>query len=574
MAAARKNGVVCVILCLLLLLEACCPFRGEAQDGGEDAVFLDADKVIFEQETGLAVAEGNVRVRRDALRVFAHRVEMDSAEQVMTATSAPGKKVTLIQGERILTGDSLRYDMVSREGILSGAVGSSPAGDGRVFLRGKKMEVAPLETARSKGWLSSRGSRGVPEDELVGKLSDVSLTTCNERVPHYRLVSRSVVYVPGKRIIAKNPKVYIGEHLLFTYPFDYVVPLDPKERRALLSSFFPLVLSDSDKGQGVGIGGPYVWDTGKALLNVAWWSDTGWEGKVTVEQRLSDSLTVWGTVEHTFEKASEEKLYRPSWGLLHAANGWNASLRWTQREAVSIQKKAGETYRGVLWREPEFSLLGPWGRAPLLNAYGRVGVSWGKYEDVQPGTSLDVRRLGAEVHLYSEEQLDSYKTFIKAEYRRFWYDDPNSLEQEILDSVFGVRYAWGKIDLATAYVRRWVSGETPMLWDYYRDREDLYQKAVFPLGKNLSFAVRGGYDLVESRLAEMVYTVALKGGECTRWELTYRNDRVEGDDWIGLAFFVTAFPETPVSFGRRELYDPFAVPEGLSEILRKEEAGE
>ena len=253
MGVARRCGVVCVALCLLLLMEASFPLRGESQ--GEDAVFLDADKVVFEEKTGLAVAEGNVRVRRDVLRVFAHRVEMDSTEQVMSATSEPGKKVTLIQGDRVLTGDSLRYDLSSREGILTGAVGSSPAGDGRVFLRGKQMEVAPVDVARSKGWISSRGSKGVEEDELIGKLSDVSLTTCNERSPHYRLVSRSVVFVPGKRIIAKNPKIYIGEHLLFTYPFDYVVPLDPKERRALLSSFFPLILSDSDKGQGVGIGG-------------------------------------------------------------------------------------------------------------------------------------------------------------------------------------------------------------------------------------------------------------------------------------------------------------------------------
>ena len=568
---ARKYGVACVILCLLLLLEVSFPLPGETQGESEDAVFLDADKVVFEEETGLAVAEGNVRVRRDVLRVFAHRVEMDSTEQVMSATSEPGKKVTLIQGDRVLTGDSLRYNMLSREGILTGAVGSSPAGDGRVFLRGKQMEVAPVDVARSKGWISSKGSKGVEEDELIGKLSDVSLTTCNERSPHYRLVSKSVVFVPGKRIIAKNPKVYIGEHLLFSYPFDYVVPLDPKERRALLSSFFPLILSDSDKGQGVGIGGPYVWDTGKALLNVAWWSDTGWEGKATVEQRLNDYWTVWATVEHSYEKESAEKLYRPSWGILHAANGWNASLRWTQREAISIQKKVGETYRGVLWREPEFSLLGPWGRAPLLNAYGRIGVSWGEYEDVQPAVSMNVRRLGAEVQLYSEEQLESYKTFVKSEYKRFWYDDPDSLEQEIFDSVFGIRYAWGTVDLSTAYVRRWVSGETPMLWEYYRDREDLYQQVVFPAGKNLSFRIRGGYDLIDSKLAEMVYSVTLKGGECSRWELTYRNDRAEGDDWVGLSFFITAFPDTPVSFGRRELYDPFALPDGLAEVLRRDE---
>jgi len=565
-----KNRVICVFISCLLLL-VCHPAPGTAQDGDQDSIFLDADKVIFEENTGIAVAEGNVRMRRDAMRVFAHRIEMDSSEQVMSATTVPGRKVTLMQGERILTGDSLRYDLAAREGVLTGAAGSSPAGEGTVFLRGREMEVAPLESARRKGWVTSKGVRGVAGDDLVGKLSDVSLTTCPERAPHYRLVSRSVVFIPGKRVIAKNPKVYIGENLLFTYPFDYIVPLDPREKRALLSSFFPLILSDSDKGQGVGIGGPYVWDTGKALLNVAWWSDVGWEGKITVDQKLNDHWTIWGTMEYSYEKASDEKLHRPSWGVLHTSNGWNASLRWTQREAVAIEKNAGVTYRGVLWRNPELTILGPWSRVPLLNAFGRIGVSWGEYEDVQPGITATIRRSGGEIHLYSEERLNDYRTFLKGEYRRFWYDDDKSLSQDIIDAVAGIRYSWGNVDLSTAYVRRWVSGETPMLWDFYEDREDLYQQVVIPAGKNLSVSFRGGYDLMESQLAEMVYKVILKGGDCSRWELSYRDDRIGGDNWIGLSFFITAFPETPVSFGRRELYDPFALPEGLRDVLRREE---
>jgi hypothetical protein len=113
-----------------------------------------------------------------------------------------------------------------------------------------------------------------------------------------------------------------------------------------------------------------------------------------------------------------------------------------------------------------------------------------------------------------------------------------------------------------------------MLWDYYSDREDLYQKLTLPVGKGLSFSVRGGYDLAKSELAEMVYALKLKAGECSQWELAYRDDRIEGEDWVGLSFSITAFPETPVTFGMRELYDPFAVPDGLAERMRADEAEE
>lgn len=109
-----------------------------------------------------------------------------------------------------------------------------------------------------------------------------------------------------------------------------------------------------------------------------------------------------------------------------------------------------------------------------------------------------------------------------------------------------------------------------MLWDYYGEREELYQRISFPAGKDLTFSVLGGYDLAESSLAEMVYGLTLKNGECSRWELTYRDDRAEGDDWVGLSFILTAFPDTPVSFGVRELYDPFAVPEGLADRLNED----
>ena len=78
--------------------------------------------------------------------------------------------------------------------------------------------------------------------------------------------------------------------------------------------------------------------------------------------------------------------------------------------------------------------------------------------------------------IYSEERRESYTSFVNAAYRRYWYDDEDSNEQEITDAVLGVRWSLGKVDLATAYVRRWVTGETPMLWDYYSDREDIYQK--------------------------------------------------------------------------------------------------
>ena len=108
----------------------------------------------------------------------------------------------------------------------------------------------------------------------------MSLTTCNERTPHYRLVSRSVVSF-RKRIIAKNPNLY-RRHLLFTYPADYVCPLTQKA--AGFIALFPAILSIRTRTEwasafvGYWRGGAGASPGGRYRMG----------GKATVEQRLND----------------------------------------------------------------------------------------------------------------------------------------------------------------------------------------------------------------------------------------------------------------------------------------------
>ena len=124
----------------------------------------------------------------------------------------------------------------------------------------------------------------------------------------------------------------------------------------------------------------------------------------------------------------------------------------------------------------------------------------------------------------------------------------------------GVRYKIGVFQLGTAYERQFAWGESPMYWDEYRDRERIHQKVRAPLGREVFAAVRGSYDLKESMIDEVVYSLQWDT-DCMLWDLHYKSDRTKGgDSSIGLSLLVKAFPDRRVSFGKRQDIDPFDRP--------------
>ena len=102
-----------------------------------------------------------------------------------------------------------------------------------------------------------------------------------------------------------------------------------------------------------------------------------------------------------------------------------------------------------------------------------------------------------------------------------------------------------------------------MHWDQYKNRKRLHQKIRVPAGKEIFLVFRGSYDLYESFVDEIIYSIQWIT-DCMLWELYYKNDRrVDGDDKIGLSLSLTAFPEAEASFGQDREVDPFVRPREL-----------
>ena len=533
------------------------PAFPSVEDGKKDVV-LDAEKVVYDEPSGMAEAEGNALLTHDTIRIRSWRMELDTVGQLARATSRPGEKVTVHYGANRFTGDELEYDLNSREGVLKNASGDLPAGKGTVFLRGKNLEVVPFTSAIEKEWLKKSQARKIKDQsQEVAKWSDVSLTTCSSGKPHYSLTTKRLVVVPGVRVIARTPRVYIGGRLLFTYPFDYVVPLH-KEKDALLGIFVPSVVYDSDKGMGYALAGPFAWDSGELQMAFRYWSEVDMESRMTLKQRLGKGTSIFAGVEYSYDKDTEAKVYRPSWGVRTSRNGWRASLEWRQREKLEIVKSFGDTYRNVLHREPEYTITSPWWKLGSLSGFTwRVGGIWGEYEvaHARRGSIPSSSRFVGNIQAQYIGKTGAIRPFWRGQYRYFSYSGSEET-QEVSSMWIGLRTQVGELDFAAAWFSQGVKGRSPMSWDRASKREDVYAEVGTPLGADFYFSARAGYDVYRSRLGEMAYRFVLDH-DCSQWELVYRDDQVGKDDWVGLRFIVKAFPETPLVFGEQKLSKPF-----------------
>ena len=536
----------------------------QEQPAPPSQVKLNADRVSFNDETGHAYAEGNAVLTYNDTTIMAERIEYDADTQKVKAMPMPGEKVLLTNGNRTLRGDQIDYDLNSKEGIMTGAATRLAVGEegGVLYVYGSEIDVMPWELAQERGLV-----KGEPEEYLL-QWRNVALTTCALDHPHYRLESKVISFIPGRKVTAKKPRVYLGNTYLFTSPLDYVVQL---KRKAVNYSFIPYVQRTDSKGTGGGITGTIGWDTGSVSLGLAYFGKSGMEYMFEVEQELNEDFSIRAGMEYSWDEEWNEKVWRPRASLNYSHNGWDAVLRWTKNEYISDQKDSKSNFKGRLDRRPEFTVWIPWFRQ--FSSWNRIFASYGSYDESTLGQpeGFSTSRYGMGFRSYFERALNKDETveFFTDSEGALWMYDRENADQEMLRSFAGLRYTIGAFQLGTGYEKQYSWGESPMHWDQYKDRQRIHQKIRFPLGREVYTVLRGSYDLKESMIDEMHYSLQWVT-DCMIWELHYKNDRTSGgNDHIGLSIAVRAFPESPASFGQSREIDPFVRPRDVPKDGKK-----
>lgn len=521
-----------------------------------DKVTLNADRVSFNDETGHALAEGNAILTYNDISIMAERLDYDADTQKVQAMPLPNQQVVITDGEKVIKGDNLTYDLNTQEGILTGAMSAVPIGEdgGVLYVYGEDIDVMPWELAKERKLV-----HGEPADYLI-EWKSVVLTTCALDHPHYRLEAKKISFIPGKKLVAKRPRIYLGSKYLFTSPLDYVVQF---KRRAVTHSFLPYFQRSSTRGAGAGITGSIGWDTGHASVGVAWANKTGWEALFEIDQDLGSNLYLSAGFEHSWDDAWRDRVFRPHVALSYRYNGWETTLRWHDNEYIEDQKDTKTEFKGRLERRPELIITTPYFKSSKYS-WMVISAAYGRFQETihgQPDSSA-VTRYAVGLKNYFERKIHekgNVELFSSSEGIAFFYDNDKS-DHEMFRSFTGLRYNFGSVELGTGYERQSVWGESPMHWDQYKKRQRIHQRIKFPVGREVYLGVRGSYDIDEKVFDEMFYSIQWVT-DCMVWDLHYRNDRTSGgNDTIGLSLAVKAFPNSPASLGQNKYIDPFDRP--------------
>ena len=516
-----------------------------------DQVTLYADRVSFNDETGHALAEGNAILQYNGTTIMAERIEYDADSQKVKAMPLPGEKIVMKNGGRTLNGDQVDYDLQSGEGILSGPATHLSVGEkGEVmYIYGGEINVIPWELAEERGLV-----KGSPQDYML-QWRNVAMTTCALDHPHYRLESKLITFIPNRRVVAKKPRVYLGNTYLFTSPLDYVVQL---KRRQLGYTLMPFFNKSEIRGTRGGITGTLGWETGSVSLGFSYSRSSGLEYMLEVEQEINRDFAILLGVEHSWDDVWDEKIWRPYATLMYNHNGWAAHLNWTRNEYISDKKDSYYEYKGRLDRQPELIVWAPWFRNSQYS-WSRVFATIGSYKEtlyMRPEQGFETR-YGVGIRNYAEKKAGDVELFANTEGVLMLYD---GTDQEMLRSFLGARYKIGVFELGTGYERQYAWGSSPMYWDKYSNRRRIHQRVRFPVGREVYLAFRGSYDLFESIVDETFYSVQWDT-DCMIWDLHYKNDRTRnGNDSIGLSIMLKAFPSRTAAFGQKIEVDPFDRP--------------
>lgn len=559
---SRNKFITAALLAAFSVFLAFAP--GLAADLNDSNRFdLDAEVLTYEDSTGIATAEGNVRAKHLNMRMYAPYAQYDTQGQTIKAFSDSRNTVTLIVDNSKFTGQMAEFNMATREGVLTQSSGKMDA----MFVRGDSIQVMPYEEAVNKKLVRRRNKPKEGEDDLVAISENVTMTTCEFSNPHYRIVSKSMVMIPGEngKTIVRRPKIYMGKTYLFTYPFDYVV--ENKKHNGIA----PYFDYDSDLGLGVGIQGPLAWDTGAITLNAIYWTDDEWEARFAISQRVADGLSLFASTSRLYNKDEKETLWRPQWGLNYAhKSGWTATLLESERELVDNEVIPGLDLRHNVWRKPQLTLRSPSYPFTMEGLEGHITLEaiYGRYQDNLSGlpwtnrTALNLYASGS----FMKEAFTSIRPFYSLYYRYYDYDDDFNSEQKSFYAMLGFYWDIGSFNMATAYGRRWVDGASPLSWDRESDLEEAYQKISYSFqgGSAAEFwtiAAQARYDIENSHLSEMAYKLAYNK-HCLTFELVALHKTPKwGDDeyQFGLRFLINAYPQDQYRIGEPEISSPFGV---------------
>lgn len=214
---------------LILLAALVCASTGKA--AGADAptpgaVAISADAVTHEKETGTYHAEGNVRIERDGMTLFADRALLREAGNLAEAEG----NVAILKGDDILRGDMVTLDLGAETGKVK---------RGNLFVK--------------KGNLHLLGEEMEKTGEDSYSLRRGTFTTCDDDLPSWKFTATDLDVTLEDYATGRNAVFYIKDVPVFYLPY----VLFPVKRERQSGFLTPRAGSSSKKGLSLNVA--YYW---------------------------------------------------------------------------------------------------------------------------------------------------------------------------------------------------------------------------------------------------------------------------------------------------------------------------
>lgn len=218
-----KNNLIFIIFCSLILSFFLNSTLLAAEEAVGDNYILRADDIIFMEESGIVLFEGNASFKADNFEIRSDKFTVDTAAKTVFSE----QQVVILSEKENLYGDGLSYNYEREEGELYGGEGSLGELNfsGKIF---KILSVSPVEA----------------------EIESAQITPCIREEPHYHYKAREVQINDDNTLDIYHIVPYVWKIPIFYLPY-YSVTYNPENGGKQLGNTFPLPKFGYDNERGV-----------------------------------------------------------------------------------------------------------------------------------------------------------------------------------------------------------------------------------------------------------------------------------------------------------------------------------
>jgi hypothetical protein len=439
---------------------------------------IDADVIDGDWINERVRASGAVRLEYAGFLLSADEVTADRTTGDVLASGA----VEVTQDGRRLRGESIRYNLRTREGILEDAWASEQG----VFLRGREINVSPQRL----------------------ELHDAYVTTCDRPEPHYAFGAKRIVLTAaegdeepaaasGHLTLDRSRVTYRGRRLL-TLP-RYTVRVGEMGERG--NTPVPTFGVSGDDGPYVALGYTF------ATLDEKTTADFGY--RYTTERGIRGHLRARRQVGAAQLMAEYVRRDDPA----------DRALRIDELEANLADV--------LVDREPEFGLYLPEytiGTSLRL----QTELSYGSYTETGESgyptlASADRATASGILRLRPYHVARRVKLSHAIGFRRSRYDPGDRFRARFFSSTADVTIS-PRARFTIAYISRESSGETPFLFDALGPESELVTELWWQALPEWRLHLVNSYDRDEARVRDAAYEVT-RTAHCLEYTVGWRKPR-------------------------------------------------